>query len=200
VINSEGHYYDLREDDFMYVMLNGYVGNNGELAGQWVWVRNQNHMYLTCVGSPRYLEALGDMMETVKAEEAPPLSSKDLVIGGVYTLPQSPDNLCVYLGRARYQNKLMYMWGEISGNDKKLFLERWFRGTMGYREQPIYLTTTYNKKYQWVETLDIPHMPPEWRFHVNNRRIVDKSQVTLVTSPPPHPLYLRADTKIPKLL
>jgi len=189
VINSEGHYYDLREDDFMYAMLNGYVGHNGELAGQWVWVRNQNHMYLTCVGSPRYLEALGDMMETIKAEEAPTLSAKDLVIGGVYALPQSLDNLFIYIGRARYQKKLMYMWC-VTRRVATDFVTQFLNGHIMYEGTPqIFLTTYHNKKYSEVTTLDIPHMPPNYTFQswCGYKRFIF-SEVTLVTSPPPYPL------------
>ena len=104
VITREGWLVDLREDEFMQTILSDGMQGGG-LEGEFRWVRSgTSQMRIAIVGSDLYRECIEDDKRNARK----PISKGDLEVGGVYK--GNFTNEQVYLGRVRYQGKVLQAW------------------------------------------------------------------------------------------
>lgn len=80
VIDSDGYYFDLREDVLLDTILNSGIKAGGELNGNFLWARLHTQMRLVREGSALH-EAL---IEATKRSQLKKVGKTDLQVGSVY--------------------------------------------------------------------------------------------------------------------
>ena len=92
VVLPRGYYVDMREDVMLDTMKTEGISPGGYLNGRFIWARIGGQMKLVREGSSLH----DKLIESTKVVEAPNLSKKDKVVGGIYEDKQNHAN--VFLG------------------------------------------------------------------------------------------------------
>lgn len=114
VVTPQGYLVDLREDEFLEAVFEGRLMPDGTIVGEYIWSRGGSQMRIVRVGSTLYEERL-EAGGRAGFTKIPP---KDLVVGHMYRGkdPNTYHN-AVFIGRVRYQGKLMFAWRSYYPNN-----------------------------------------------------------------------------------
>lgn len=112
VLTDQGHYVDLREDEFMEALFKGRIGKDGFIQGEYVWSVGGNQMRIVRVGSAIYNERLkaGATAVVNGRNRVKNLRAAELVVGNEYDT--ALNGKVVYGGRVRRlsDRKLLFAW------------------------------------------------------------------------------------------
>jgi len=129
VVTPQGYLVDFREDEFLEALFNGRIMPDGTIVGEYVWSRGGSQMRIVRVGSSLYKERL----ESGRVGNLTKIPAKGLKVGHHYRgkNPNAYHTTC-FLGRVRYQGKLMFAWRSYHGKGRHGGLSAYVEVTQGH--------------------------------------------------------------------
>jgi hypothetical protein len=129
VVTPQGYLVDLREDEFLEALFSGRMTPDGTIVGEYVWSRGGSQMRIVRVGSKLYQER----KEAGRRSSRTKIPAKGLKVGHRYR-GKDPNAYhdTVFIGRVRYQGKLMFAWRSYYGKGRHGGLQSHVEVTQGH--------------------------------------------------------------------